>query len=106
MFTYIRYVYKNNDFSYSLPTPVENLANSANPVESGLIFEMVKSGPVPGSDQFYSNPVTVRFHREFLIRSHIGTGRVGPLSKTLKCPNYSMPIINYTLLTSKYTENK
>ena len=30
-----------------LSTPVENPANSANPVESGLVFEMVKSGPVP-----------------------------------------------------------
>ena len=28
-----------------LLTPVENPANSANPVESGLVFKMVKSGP-------------------------------------------------------------
>ena len=37
-----------------LSTPVENLANSPNPVESGLVFEMVRfrpnllqSGPTP-----------------------------------------------------------
>ena len=29
-----------------LSTVVENLANSSNPVESGLVFKMVKSGPV------------------------------------------------------------
>ena len=54
-----------------LSTPVENPANSANPVESGLVFEMVKSGPVrSGSGQIYSNPVPVRLRPEFLIRSH------------------------------------
>ena len=36
-----------------LSTPVENLANSPNPVESGLVFEMFRSG----SGQIYSNPV-------------------------------------------------
>ena len=30
-----------------LSTAVENPANSSNLVESGLVFEMVKSGPVP-----------------------------------------------------------
>ena len=41
-----------------LSTPVENPADSSNPVESGLVFEMVKSGPVRSrSGQIYSDQV-------------------------------------------------
>ena len=46
-----------------LSTPVENPANSANPVESGLVFEMVKSGPVrfrPNLLQSGSGPAPAR----------------------------------------------
>ena len=39
-----------------LSTPVENPADSSNPVESGIVFEMVKSGPVRSSSgQIYSD---------------------------------------------------
>ena len=43
---YIQYVYKKMTSHIMLSTPVENPANSSNPVESSLVFDMVKSGPV------------------------------------------------------------
>ena len=49
-------------FHIVLLTPVENLANSSNPVESGIVFKMVKSGPV-------------RF-RPYLLQSGSGPARI------------------------------
>ena len=81
---------------FFLSTPVENPANSSNPVKSGLVFEMVKSGPVPAK----FSPIRFRSGHNFwsgrTLLLYIPTEGNAPLGTLSKSPEDFFLHYSYT----------